>query len=152
MRSSTRSILSLLRILALVAGLVLLAPINPGRATDGRDFAAFYKVTNPTDLGTDYRVTLTILVFNYSEADVYGASITLQEALPTGADYGAYPDTVAIPDRESVQLSSEFAISRGEYDRWQNGGTPSLRIDYLDSAGNSIRRSIEMTPSVAEVQ
>jgi hypothetical protein len=70
MRVSRRSIFSLLRIMAMVAGLVLLAPINPGRATDGRDFAGFYEVSNVTDLGDTVRVTLTVRVRNYSDADV----------------------------------------------------------------------------------
>lgn len=145
MRSSTRSILSLPRILALVAGLVLLAPINPGQATDGRDFVGFYEVTNVADLGTDYRVTLTVRVFNYSDADVNNATVTLQDSAVATSDYGAYPSPVSIADRESIKLSADFTISREEYDRWQNGATPSLRTDYTDSAGNPVRRMIELS-------
>ena len=149
MGSSTRSILNLLRILALVAGLVLLAPINPGRATDGRDFAGFYALSNVADLGTDYRVTLTVRVFNYSDADVSGATVTLQDSFQTDADYGAYPGTISIPDRESVRLSADFTVPREEYDRWQSGDTPRLRMDYQNNSGNAVRRIIELAQGPA---
>ncbi len=149
MRSSARSILSLLRILALVAGLVLLAPINPGRATDGRDFAGFYAVSNVADLGTDYRVTLTVRVFNYSDADVSGATVTLQDSFLIDTDYGTFPGTISIPDRDSVRISANFTVSRAEYDSWQSGGTPRLRVDYQNNSGNAVRRTIELAEGLA---
>jgi hypothetical protein len=135
--------LSVLLCVAVIFAFVLL-PFSPVRATDGRDFAGFYEVTNVTDLGDTVRLTLTVRVYNYSDADVSGATVTLQDPSLVGNDYGSYPGTVSIADRESARLSAEFTISRAEYDRWQEGATPSLRIDYTDSAGNAIRRMIEL--------
>jgi len=150
MRSSTRSILNLLRILALVAGLVLLAPSNPGRATDGRDFAGFYALSNVADLGTDYRVTLAVRVFNYSDADVNDAIVTLQDSAVATSDYGAYPSPVSIADRESIQLSADFTISREEYDRWQEGRAPSLWIAYQGGEGTIVRHNVELIPGFVD--
>jgi hypothetical protein len=147
MRVSRRSIFSLLRIMAMVAGLVLLAPINPGRATDGRDFAGFYEVSNVTDLGDTVRVTLTVRVRNYSDADVSGATVTLQDSVDFAKDYGAYPESLSVANRESARLSGEFTLSREEYGRWQDGNAPTMRIDYQDADGNHLRRMIELVAS-----
>jgi hypothetical protein len=144
MRSSARSILSLLRILALVAGLVLLAPINPGQATDGRDFAGFYEVSNVADLGDTVRLTLTVRVYNYSDADVNNATVTLQDSAAATSDYGTYPSPVSIADRESIKLSADFTISREEYDRWQEGRAPFLWIAYQGGEGTIVRHNVEL--------
>ena len=137
--------------MALFAGLLFTLIWVPfGRGADGRDFAGFYEVANPTDLGNGtYQVTLAVRIFNYSDADVANATVTLQDSGPSTQDYGSYPGSVSVADRDSVKLSSDFTISADEYNRWQDSSMPSLRIEYQDTNGNSVRRTIEVTPSVA---
>ena len=141
-----RAMLAILGVVSLVVAGLLFAPIPPGHATNGRDFAGFYAVTNPTDLGGQFRVTLALRVFNYSGADVTSATITLQDPLTPGPgkDYGAV-SAVSIGDGDSVTVSADFTIPGDEYDRWQNGGDPSMRIDYQYPSGNAVQRGIELS-------
>jgi len=125
--------------------IIALTWVSPGSAVDGRDFAGFYDVTNPTDLGNgSEQVTLAVQVFNYSGADVSNTTITLQDSVNLGTDFGSYTGTNSIVQDDSVVLSGNFNISQEEFTRWQNGGAPSLRIDYQDASGNPVRRSIEL--------
>lgn len=135
--------------LAVVVLLSTLALVPAGQATDGRDFAGFYEVSNVTDLGDTVRLTLTVRIFNYSDADLSGATITLQDSLQAATDYGSYPGSLSLADRESVRLTNEFTLPRTEYDRWQNGATPSLRIQHSDGAGNAVQRMIELAAGLA---
>jgi hypothetical protein len=137
-RSSSRLVVSSLICLLLCAALTSLAE-------DGRDFAGSYEVTNVTDLGADIRVTLTVRVFNYSGSDVSNAEVTLEDSLRPGTDYSSYPTQITIADRQSVRISSEFTVSRQEYDYWEKGSAPSLRIDFQNSEGTAVRRKIEMS-------
>jgi len=109
----------------------------------GPDFAGFYEVSNPTDVDVDIRIRLATRVFNLSGADVVNATLTLQDTILPGKDYGSFQN-VLIRDRENVVLSADFIITRREYERWQAGGSPSLRIEYRDAAGNAVRKRVEL--------
>ena len=125
--------------------LILLAA-STAVAKDGRDFAGFYEVSNVVELGQELQVTLTVRVFNYSDADVNDATITLEDSLLPGETYGSYLTPVYVQPRESVRLSDHFTIPRREYEYWQEGGTPSLTIKFRDPDGNTILRMIELAP------
>jgi len=137
--------------LAFLGTLILaLMWVSPGRAVDGRDFAGFYRVSNVIELGDTVRLTLTVRVFNYCDADVNAATITVQDSTDPATTYGAYAGSVSVRDHESVGLSAEFTISQQEYSGWQNAGTPALRIEYRDTAGNPVRRMVELAQGLLE--
>lgn len=138
-------------LMCLVTGLVLF-PALSGRAADGRDFLGTYKVTDATDLGGSYRVTLKLRFFNYSDSDVINATVTLQDSLRPGTDFGSFADTVSIASKDEVRLSGDFTISREEYMSWSNGGAPSFRIEFSDGSQGQVRRTIEVTEAVAGVE
>ena len=133
----------MLAFLLLMALSLLCARIPVGYADGGRDFAGFYAATNPTDLGGQFQVTLTARVFNYSGTDVANATITLQDPLVPGTDYGSF-NAISIIDGDSTSVSADFTIPGNEYARWQSGGDPSMRIGYQDSSGNVVQRRIEL--------
>jgi len=129
---------------ALVIGLLLML-VGPAGGDAGRDFAGWYQISGVTDLGGSFQLTLTTRVFNYSGADVSGATVKLEEGIMPGQAYGTFAG-VSIPNRGSVKLQGTFTVPGSEYQRWQAGGAPSLWIEYLDGGGNTIRRGIEMAP------
>ena len=135
-----------LRIPVALVFCLALATIGYLAAKDGRDFAGFYDISETTDLGEQMKVTLTIRVFNYSGADVFGTKITLEDSLLTGEALGSFAALVDIKGKESVKVNDIFYVPQREYDQWQEGGTPRLRVDYKDSAGKDIRRPIELVP------
>ena len=130
---------------------LVFAPIPSGRAADGRDFAGFFDVTNATDLGNGTeQVTLAVQFFNYSGADIANATVTLQDSSTPPSDIAMYSGTISILDQSSVTLSANFTISQDEYALWQNGGSPSLRIDYQDLNNNPVRSPIELNQGPVE--
>ena len=136
-----RIVLALLLVSA--TPLLLVALAVP--ATDGRDFAGTYKLAEVTDLAQEVRVTLTVRVFNYSGADVNDATINLEDALFPDTVYGRF-EHVSIGDREGVRLEGVFIVARSEYDLWQVGSAPHLRIRFQDAAGKTVERLIELAP------
>jgi hypothetical protein len=129
----------------LAAIALILLHVSPGRAADGRDFAGLFKVDNPTDAGDgQVQVTLTVQIFNYSGADVSNATVTLQDSINPGKDFGAYPGAASIFQEDPATLSHTFNISPDEYSRWQQGAMPIMRIDYQNAAGEPARRQIEL--------
>ena len=127
----------------ILACLILLAA-SLAPAKDGRDFAGFYEVSEVMRFVDEFQVTLTVRVFNYSDADVNDATITLEDSFLPGEPYGSFITPVYFQDRESVRLSDRFTIPRREYEGWQEGRTPRLTIEFMDADGNTLRRPVEL--------
>ena len=151
-RDTSRTRLAILGTVSLIVAGLLFAPIPSGHATDGRDFAGFYEATNPSDLGNGtFRVTLTVRIFNYSDADVINATVALSGNVDPEANYGSF-SAVSMADKESIKLSADFTVPAEEFNFWQNGGPPSLWIAYADADGNAVQRRIELVLSPGEGQ
>jgi hypothetical protein len=118
---------------------------------DGRDFAGFYEEENATDLGETYYVSVNFQIFNYSNANVSGATVCLSNRLTNEPTWSSA--AIAMEDRRSVVIAAEFTIPLSEYEYWQKGGTPYLFIEYRNAQGDEVRRTIELTRKPAgEVQ
>lgn len=136
--------------LFLAAFLALAALPNVAPAKDGRDFAGFYEVAETLDLGEEVRVTMRFRIFNYGDAGVQGAIITLEDSLLLPPSYGSF-DFISIEQGNSVRLEKDFFIPQREYDLWQSGSTPRLTIQYTDAAANTVYSFVELAPmSVGE--
>jgi len=138
--------------LTMLALFVLLAA-PPVLAVNGRDFAGFYQYAKTADfeaktadLGAQTQVTLSLRVFNYSGADVAGATLTL-ERFPFGETYGSVAG-ITIPAGGDTSVSASFVVPAAEYQHWQEGAAPQLRIDFTDGADNRMRRPIELMPDL----
>ncbi len=124
---------------ALVAG--------AARASEGGDFAAFFRYDKTADLTGKKKITLSLRLFNYSEGAVHGAAVVLQGA-PDGARLGRVGH-VAIAAGHSAPVTGKFVIPEAEYQRWEDGEMPSVAIEYADVAGNRVTRPIELIPEIA---
>ncbi len=122
----------------------LLIPIA-GLAKDGRDFSGYYSLTDVTEQTNAVKLTLTVQVFNYSDADIKEASLVLRESGPGIAVDGAFPAVKVFHDRTDVRLSQQFTVPREEYRRWQNGMVPRLVVHYMGANGIEQNRSIQLS-------
>ena len=112
-------------------------------AKDGRDFAGFYKVSNPKIQGDKGQLTLNLQVHNNGDTDVSHAIITLRQN--TGLDFvGATRPLALLRVHDHVNLSQQFTLSRREYEKWRNGSEPGLSIIYR-SNGKTWERPIQMS-------
>ena len=116
-------------------------------AVDGRDFAGFYEVGNVRELGDDVELTFSVRIYNYSDADVTAATVTVQDALDCRTSYMVFPD-VSLPDRNAVRLSSAFVMPRREYERWQAGASPLVFIEFVNGAGNRMPKYVELVQAL----
>jgi hypothetical protein len=120
------------------------APIN-----QSRDFAGFYKELSVTDLGASVRVSLKFKVFNYSGADVSGATVRMPNRIKINESHGSIAN-VSILDRQGVVLTGDFTVPRREHEQWRKGPPPFLLIEYRNAAGTDVRRMIELALSSGE--
>jgi hypothetical protein len=112
-------------------------------AKDGRDFAGTYQIKGAVQHGPNVQVTLAFNITNYSGADIAGGTVSLVDRLPGRPAYGSLASE-AISHRQSIQLQSNFTVPTGEYQSWFKGGTPLLIFERKDSAGNPVRRPVEL--------
>ena len=132
------------RLLVGIFACCLLCAALAAPAEDGRDFAAMYATSN-ANVGTDsVAITLTMRLFNYSRVDVADATVVLEDPSQTGGSFGPITG-VTVRYREHVRLRADFVIPRAEYDAWQQGGQPRMRIDFVDANGNPLSRNIELS-------
>jgi hypothetical protein len=124
---------------------------NISKAADGRDFAGFYKLSNVIDMGEQTALTLTVQIFNYSDAPLSDAQVTVQRALwvietPPADDDSSYGvlGSLTLDDRDYAFLSGDFTVSTEEYRSWQQGGSPDVQMTIMNDAGQQIARPVEL--------
>ena len=123
--------------------LLLICP--PAWATGGRDFAALYQLSQVSDLGEQVRVSLALRFFNYSGADITGATVSLQESKHPWLSHGAF-QSVSVGQSSSIRLHDTFLIPKDEYERWRRGATPYVRITFKDGKGKPQQEKIQLLP------
>ncbi len=134
-----------------IPALVSLLATVPALAANDRDFAGFYSYQKTADLSDNKQVTLTLLLLNFSGADVSGATVVVQSTLPFRQAFGNIAD-VSVNDNGNVSVSGSLTIPEAEYQRWQAGAQPLLIIEYTDDAGNPVQQPVDLIPSVAGAQ
>jgi hypothetical protein len=125
-----------------------------GFAKGARAFAGFYRIVQATNQGDMVEVRITLHVFNYSEADVQDATISLTSSLPhplglAEAWEKEQPSfqgvTLRVNERQVVPpLEATFVVPAREYERWLKGVGPHFVIDYQDASGKPQHRAIEL--------
>ena len=112
---------------------------------NGRDFSAFYRVSDVSLSGETASLTLTLRLFNHTTADVSNATVVLRDMLIPTRNFGTFPN-VNVPAGQTVHLTGTFQVPQREYQGWQQGRRPFLMIEYADATGNNVRRPIEIAP------
>jgi hypothetical protein len=123
-------------------------------AKGAREFAGFYKILEATNQDDTVEVRLSLRIFNYSEADVQDATISLVSSLPhpPGAAEAWEKEQPAfqgvalhVNERQAVPpLEATFTVPAREYQQWLKGAGPHFVIDYQDASGEPQHRAIEL--------
>jgi hypothetical protein len=125
--------------------LVLAIAAVPAQAKNGRDFAGYYDLTQVTDLGESFQVNFSVRLFNFGDADVDGATVTLADPLRPKKGYGAF-QAVSVRRGERVRLNDLIVtVPRREYERWRQGAPPALQVEFTAADGQTIRRRVELS-------
>jgi hypothetical protein len=115
-------------------------------AENGRDFAGTYSLSEESQSGDATTLTFSMQVFNYSGADVTNATVTLADSDQPGQAYATFTG-VSIASNGSVQLSSQATVPSAEVDRWQQGSSPAVTIQFTDGDGLSRSERVELAPA-----
>jgi hypothetical protein len=125
-----------------------------GLAKGVREFAGFYRIVQAANQDGKVEVRISLRVFNYSEADVQDATISLTSSLPhpPGAAEAWEKEqpsfqgvTLRVNERQVVPpLEATFVVPAREYERWLKGVGPRFVIDYQDASGKPQHRVIEL--------
>jgi len=126
----------------------------PVAAKSAREFAGFYRIVQATNQGDQVGVRISLHVFNYSDADVKDATISLTSPLPLPLGLAEAWEkeqpsfqgvTLRVNERQVVPpLEGTFTVPAREYQRWLKGAQPHFVIDYLDASGKPQHRAIEL--------
>jgi hypothetical protein len=112
------------------------------RAEDGRDFAAFYDLTNIVEASDTVYFTLSLQLFNFSGADVTGARVVIEGGPNPGSEAPSFLP-LDIPYRSSRDLTGNFALPLSGYQTWPEG-IPRLVVEFVNGDGNTVKRPIEL--------
>ena len=117
-------------------------------AKDGRDFAGTYGFTAVQEQqGEMVHLTLHLRLFNYSDADIKGAVVTLQSGPGVVVMRGSFPTVKIWHKNHDVQLSQEFTVPKQEYQDWlQPPAQPNVVIIYQDANGQTWQKGAQMRP------
>ena len=116
-------------------------------AKDGRDFAGTYGFTEVQEQGETVHLTLHLRLFNYSDADIKGAVVTLQNGPGLVVLRGSFPTVKLWHKNRDIQLVQEFTVPKQEYQDWlQPPAQPNLVIMYQDVNGQTWQKGAQMRP------
>ena len=123
-------------------------------AKGAREFAGFYKILKAVNQGDTVELRISLRVFNYSQADVKDATISLESSLPHPPGAGeawekrqpSFRSVILHVNERQVAppLEATFAVPAREYRLWLKGAQPHFVIDYQDAAGKPQHRAIEL--------
>ena len=111
-------------------------------AVGGRDFAGYYELKNVVEQGDIVSLKFYMQVFNFSDADVIGAYVVLDDSL--FLETYMVLQNVNIDYSGQVFLSGDISVPGWEYQQWLQGLRPNLSVIYQDSSGNTFRRQVEL--------
>jgi len=140
-------------------GLVLCLALA-AQASSAHKFSAAYQILKVVQRGDNVEVQVSLRVFNYSGANVTGATISLVSSLvtiPRGAPFDwekeEVPFTnVTLPFNPHVKtvgpaLVGTFTIPADEYEQWKKGAGPRFVIAYQNAAGERQSLRIDTAPA-----
>jgi hypothetical protein len=123
-------------------------------AKGAREFAGFYRILQATSQDEQVVVRISLRVFNYSEADVHDATISLLSSRPHPPGAGeAWEEEqprfqgvgLRVNEHQVVPpLEGTFTVPAREYQQWLKGAGPRFVIDYQDASGKAQHRTIEV--------
>lgn len=113
-------------------------------AKDGRDFMAYYDVSNVAAASSNVTLTLRLRLFNYGKNNIQQGAVALYNSEPNPAALGGFPAMKLLRAHHDADLAQQFTISRREFDRWQRGATPALFFLYKDAKGHVVRSHIDL--------
>lgn len=90
------------------------------------------------------QLKFTIRVMNHSDADVSQARIDLDDFF-FGTKKRPLSKSVNFKQGDFVLLSNTMLVPKQDYERWQQGSTPYVFIEYRDPAGNNKRDKITLS-------
>lgn len=128
----------------LAAFVVVLALASSAFASGGRDFAGYYAINHAQQVGDNVTLTLTLQIFNHSDADIKNATVALHHAQDTAVQ-GSYAVIKSFPDQRDVRLSREFTVPVRDFERWKMGTPPILTVRYKDAHGTTWTKSIQLS-------
>ena len=134
------------RFLCITVSLLLLLstpaiPQNPSGS--GPAFTGFYWATEVTDLGEQVLLRLTVELFNHTDADVVGGTLTVEHPLRLPDEpLAVFFTKIDVRTTEHVRVSEQFALPRVEFEQWQKGLGPLLQLDYRDMAGEDLQQHV----------
>jgi len=115
-------------------------------ANAAHQFGGTYRIVEIKNQGESVQVRLSLRLRNYSAADVKGATVSFQSALPGGAkQVAAEGVSLRVNEREALPaLETTLTISAREYAGWKNGARPSFFIDFEDATGTHNHQPIQL--------
>ena len=112
-------------------------------AKNGRDFAGAYSISNVVDQGNQALVTVRVQLFNYSDADVSQAVLTLREN--GGGPLGTFPTVKVWRNHGEVRLGQQFVVPKHEFENWSRGTQPTLMVVTRDANGQRHDRFVQLS-------
>jgi hypothetical protein len=84
-------------------------------------------------------LTLQVHLFNYSDADLKQAVVTLHASHPAPT-LAQFQPVKLWRNRGEVKLAQQVVVPRREFESWQKGSQPALFVVYHDANGQRWER------------
>jgi hypothetical protein len=137
-----RGLVRIMRYLALAVFAVCL--LQTASAKRGRDVSGIYQFSSVTESSRGVHLTISLTLRNNSGADISDSGVILLTSEPDPSVLGTFSGMKVLHNYESVTMSQTFTVPKEEYEGWEKGRNPALRLLVEDSNGALITEGIDL--------
>jgi hypothetical protein len=124
--------------------LSLAIALGPLAVAQSRHFPAAYQITDISEEGGQVQLTISLTVHNFSGADIKDAEIILYSSDPHADPIGDFDPIRMLPSYQDAAVQGRFTVPRAEFDQWQQGMKPRLRILIPDGNEDTRVESLDL--------
>lgn len=137
-----RSFVRIMRVLAFVVFTVCLVQTAP--AKQGRGLSGIYQISSVTETSRGVHLTISLTLRNNSGADISDSGVILLTSEPDPSALGTFSGMKILSNNESVTMSQTFTVPKEEYEGWEKGRNPALKLLVQDSNGALMTEGIDL--------
>ena len=130
---------------------LVLCTVDGAWAKGGRDFAASYQFANVSESNGEVEVTITLNLRNNSGANISDASVVLLNSDANPTVLGLFGDPQSLQKSGLNTMSHAFTVPKAEYQLWEEGRDPALRVISADPSGAMRMQGIDLQRRVPGV-
>jgi len=115
-------------------------------ASNGREFAGYFDISQVQEQGDLVQVTLHLKLFNHGDSDARSVIVALVDSSPAMTVRGNFQPVKLWKSGHFIEMSQQFSVSTREFNEWMRAPSqPNLLVFFQDVKGRTQQRGVQVS-------